>query len=193
MQRALSRAAVGAMLILSTVTLGACSNDDDDPVSPTDITQDLISSIQTDAHIMGALHESNVGEIDAGKLAQTAANDAEVKSFATMMVNEHTTLDAQGTSLARQLGVTPALPNNLLPDRQDDELAQLSLTTGTTFDRNYIAQQIMAHTRTLALVDASITKAQNATLKLALQNDVRPHIVQHLQTAQTIKNRIGSP
>jgi putative membrane protein len=192
MQRALSRAAAGATLILSAATLTACS-DDDDPVGPDNITQQVINSIQTDGHIMGALHESNLGEINAGELAQATASDAEVKAFATEMVNVHTTADAQGTTVAAQLGITPTLPNDLLSDRQHEELAQLARTTGTTFDRTYIAQQIMTHLRTIALVDASITKAHDPTLKLALQHDVRPRLVEHLRAAQMIRNRIGAP
>jgi putative membrane protein len=193
MQRALSRAAVGAMLILSVGAISACSDDDDDPVSPQEVTTQVINSIQSDAHIMGVLHESNLGEIDAGGLAVQRASDAEVKAFAAMMVADHTTLDATGTALATQLGVTPAVPNDVLPDQQDREMSQLSLVTGNTFDKNYIAQQVTAHTRTLAIVDASIAEAQQAALRTLLQSQVRVRVAAHLAQAQQIATRIGNP
>ena len=192
MKQTLSRVTAGAMLLLSVAAFGAC-DDDDDPVGPRDITQDLVNSIQTDAHVMGLLHQSNLGEIDAGELARDNANDTEVKSFATMMVNQHTTLDAQSNALAAQLGITPSAPTDQLEDRQDEEVSQLALTTGTTFDRNYIAKQVVAHTRTLALVDAGIAKVQNATLKISLQTTVRPTVAEHLQMAQAIQVRLGTP
>jgi putative membrane protein len=193
MQRVLTRAAVGAMLILSTTAISACSDDDEDPVSPQQVTTEVVNSIQTDAHIMGALHESNLGEIEAAQAAVQRATDTEVKAFAGMMVTDHTTLDAQGTALATQVGVAPALPTTTLSDQQDREMTQLSLVTGTTFDRNYIAQQVSAHTRTLAIVDAAITKAQQAALKTLLQSTVRPKVAAHLAMAQGIAARIGNP
>ena len=193
MQRTLSRAAVGAMLILSIGAISACDDDDDDPVGPEDITTQVINSIQTDAHIMGVLHESNVGEVQAGQLAAQRATDAEVKAFAAMMVTDHSTLDVTGTALATQLGITPAVPNTLLPSQQDRELSQLSLVTGTTFDKNYIAQQVVAHTRTLAIVDAALGEAQQAALRTMLQSDVRVRVAAHLAKAQQIAARIGNP
>ena len=39
---------------------------------------------------------------------------------------------------------------------------------GTAFDRAYVAQQVAAHRRTLALVDTSIARAQNAALRTML-------------------------
>jgi len=52
--------------------------------------------------------------------------------------------------------------------------------------------QVDVHERTLALVDAFIAKAQQAALRTALQNDIRPHIVVHLAAAQELKARIGN-
>jgi len=192
MIRVLTRAAAGAMLILSATAIAACS-DDDDPTGPEDVTEQVVNSIQSDAHIMGVMHESNLGEIEAGQLAVQRASDAEVKTFATTMITQHTQLDAQGTALATQLGIPPALPDNTLPAEQDREAVQLSAVTGTTFDRTYIAQQVTAHTRTLALVDASIAEAQQAALRTMLQSTVRPMVAAHLATAQQIRTRIGSP
>jgi len=192
MIRVLTRAAAGAILILSATAIAACS-DDDDPTGPEDVTEQVVNSIQSDAHIMGVMHESNLGEIEAGQLAVQRASDAEVKTFATTMITQHTQLDAQGTALATQLGITPALPDNTLPAEQDREAVQLSAVTGTTFDRTYIAQQVTAHTRTLALVDASIAEAQQAALRTMLQSTVRPMVAAHLATAQQIRTRIGSP
>jgi predicted outer membrane protein len=60
------------------------------------------------------------------------------------------------------------------------------------FDRAYIAQQVTAHARTLAIVDAAIARGTQAELKTALQSQVRPSVAQHLQMAQQIQQRLGS-
>ena len=191
MQRALSRA-VGATLILSVAAIGACS-DDDDPASPQDVTAQVINSIQNDSHIMGVLHDANGGEIQAGQFAGQRATDAEVKAFAGMMVVDHTTLDITGAALATRLGMMPTAPNTLLQSQQDREMSQLLLATGTSFDKSYIAQQVVAHTRTLAIVDAAIPEAQQAAVRTLLQSEVRTRVAAHLAQAQRLAARVGSP
>ena len=147
---------------------------------------------RSDANIVALLHESNVGEIQAGTLAQQRATNSAVKSFAQQMVTEHTTLDQRGNALAQQAGIAPALPDSTLPNQQRQEASQLQGATGSGFDRAYIAQQVAAHQRTLALVDASIPIAQNAQLKTMLQSEVRPRVAAHLQTAQNLQRQVGT-
>lgn len=192
MQRALS-CAVGTTLILSVAAIGACSDDDDDPAGPQDVTTQIINSIQNDSHIMGVLHEANGGEIQAGQFAGQRATDAEVRAFAGMMVVDHTTLDITGAALATRLGMMATPPNTLLQSQQDREMSQLLLATGTSFDKNYMAQQVVAHTRTLAIVDAAIPEAQQAAVRTLLQSEVRARVAAHLAQAQQIAARIGPP
>lgn len=148
----------------------------------------VVASLKSDANAVALLHESNVGEIQAGTLAQQSARDSAVRAFAERMVREHTTLDERGTALAQQNGVTPALPDSTLPQMQAAELRTLS---GAEFDRAYVDHQVMAHRRTLALVDAAIARGSNAALKTALQSEVRPAVAEHLEMAVQLQQRLG--
>ena len=178
-------------LSLSTGLITAC-NDDDDATGPA--SGQLVSPISSDAHIVALLHESNLGEIQAGTLAQQRATDTEVRTFAALMITHHTTLDTAMTRLAASVGIVPVLPDSALPRIQQAEMAVLQATSaGTTFDRVYIGQQIVAHRRTLTLVDTSIARAQRAELRTMLQAQVRPAVAAHLQQAITIQGRIGAP
>jgi putative membrane protein len=178
-------------IAIAAVSMFACSDDNDDDV--TGPNADIVASIQTDPQIMAAMHQSNVGEITAGQLALQKASNASVKSFAQMMITDHTAMDQQGTALAAQLGITPVLPDQRLPQLQAQETATLTSTAaGTTFDRVYIAQQITAHERTLALVDASLNRATRNEIKTLLQTG-RPKIVSHLDMARTIQATVGTP
>src|SRR4051794_38443175 len=91
-----------AAAALVAATMFACSDDDNDN-GTTGPNADITASIQTDPHIMAAMHESNLGEIAAGQLALQKASNASVKSFAQMMITDHTTMDQQGNALAAQL------------------------------------------------------------------------------------------
>jgi predicted outer membrane protein len=101
----------------------------------------IVASLQSDANAMALLHETNVGEIQAGQRAVREAGDSAVRAFATMMITEHTALDAQGMQLGQRLGITPALPDSTLPELQQRELQALpsggaggagSMSTSTT-------------------------------------------------------------
>jgi putative membrane protein len=159
-------------------------------------TSALVTSMLTDAHAVALLHESNLAEIQAGTLAQREARDSAVRAFATMMVNDHGALDQRASALAQQVGVTPALPDSQLPRLQATEAAALptpggAATGASPFDSAYVAQQVAAHTRTLALVDAAIGRAQAAELRTMLQTEVRPRVVAHLDAARQLQQRLG--
>ncbi len=201
----------------------------------------IVAAMTTEAHAMALLHESNVGEIEAGRRAERQATDSGVRAFAARMVQEHTALDQEATALAQKLNVTPTLPDSALPQLQMRELQALptgapsgmpsmmrtdssmmrTMTprpdstamrmdstmarTDTTmrhagmmhgaagpFDAAYVAQQVAAHARTLALVDAAIQRAEKAELKTALETQVRPKVAEHLRMAQELQARIGA-
>ena len=144
----------------------------------------------TDANILALLHESNLGEIQAANVAKERAKNEEVRSFAQRMIDEHSTLDQQGSALAQQLGVTPELPNKALQETQSLEMQTIGPMSGGIFDRTYMRQQVNAHERTLNIVDASIEKTQNADLRSALQTQVRPRVADHLRMAQELRDRV---
>jgi putative membrane protein len=163
-------------------------------MSPAQQAADVNASVRSDADIMGVLHQSNLGEINAGTVAQTRASDQAVRDFAAMMVRDHSSLDRQGGSMAQQWGIAPTMPGNRLNELQEAEMSTLNgAPAGSAFDRTYMASQVMDHERTLAIVDASINTAQRAELKAMLRDQVRPPVAMHLQMAQNIQGRIGTP
>ncbi len=188
----LRRSAVGAVLAVSAIAGYACK-EKGGSTEPKDNTAGVANSTRSDADILGLLHEANRAEIVAGQLAIQRGVTGDVKLFATSMVAEHTALDATVDGVARQLQITPTVPNDELAKLQNAEISQMSGFSGITFSFHYMSVQITAHERTLTLVDAFIAKAQQAALRNALQNDVRPHIVAHLAAAQQIRGRIQGP
>ena len=173
----------------SLAALGAACSDKN-VTALSDETQ-IISSVRSDANIMGVLHQSNVNEIAEATLAVTTASDTGVRAFAQRMIADHTTLDQQGNALAAQLKITPVLPDSVQIVEQANAIAQLRTNTGTGFDRAYINEQVRDHQQTLALVDSMTQLAQNAALRTALQTQIRPIIATHLQLSQQLQTRIG--
>ena len=154
-------------------------------------------SVRTDALIIGALHETHEMEIDASQAARVRASDSEVRMFATEMIADHKRLDERADSLAKVLEISRQNPPDAVEDKHDreiDSLRMIGKDTGTiasAFDRAFMEQQVKAHRSVLDLVDVAIERAQRPQLKAALQNEVRPAVVSHLQRAQAIQKRIG--
>src|SRR5665213_2600631 len=65
------------------------------------------AATMSDAAIFAMLGAANQGEIAAGKMAESKATNASVKSFARDMVAAHTKMLNDGVALAKRLNITP--------------------------------------------------------------------------------------
>ena len=146
---------------------------------------------RNDGEIVGLLQETNRGEIEAGSLAEQRSLHPEVKSYARRMVEEHRALEERGGAGAAQLGITPALGDSVLPRRQQAALNALRQSPADRFDQLYLDQEVNAHRRTLALIDAAMIGGQREELKVLLLNEVRPRVVEHLEMAEALRNRVS--
>jgi putative membrane protein len=193
MHRHLRRSAAAVALAVSALAAYACKEGGSSgPTDPKDTGGGIASTARSDADILGLMHEANRAELQAGQLALQISSNADVKAFASTMLTEHNAIEAELQSLATQLSITPTVPSDALQKLQDTELDGIAGLTASNFGFHYMSLQVDVHTRTLALVDAFIAKAQKPELKTALQNDIRPHIVVHLAAAQELKARIGN-
>ncbi|HEX5071751.1 MAG TPA: DUF4142 domain-containing protein [Gemmatimonadaceae bacterium] len=191
MHRHLRRSAAAVALAVSAIAAYACKEGGDGPTSPKETAGGIANSARSDADILGLMQEANRAELQAGQLALQISSNADVKAFASTMLAEHDAIKTELESLATQLNITPTVPNDALRKLQDSEIDAIAGLGASNFGFHYMSLQVDVHQRTLALVDAFVAKAQQAALRDALQNDVRPHIVVHLAAAQELKSRIG--
>ena len=193
MHRHLRRSAAAVALVVSAFAVYACKEGGSSgPTDPKETAGGIANSARSDADILGLMQEANRAELQAGQLALQISSNADVKSFATIMLAEHNAIEAELESLAAQLNITPTVPSDALQRLQDSEIDGIAGLGAANFGFHYMSLQVDVHQRTLALVDAFIAKAQQAALRTALQNDVRPHIVVHLAAAQDLKARLGN-
>src|SRR5215211_6410901 len=107
----------------------------------------------TDPQIAAIVVTANQVDIDAGKLAQTKGQSAEVKALAARMVTDHTKVNQTATDLVHKLNVTPA-PNATsasLKKGGDDNVKHLNGLQGAAFDKAYVAHEVTYHQ---AVIDA---------------------------------------
>jgi putative membrane protein len=146
----------------------------------------------TDANIVYLLDEANKADSAAGAMALKKATNADVKSFAKMMMGEHHALRLQGQQLAKKLNVTPQAPASdpLVPIAQQETSALESTPKGAQFDKTYIDNEVTVHKAVIDLANTAHDKAQNQELK-ALIEKAKPVIQKHLDRAEAIQKKLG--
>lgn len=145
----------------------------------------------TDAGILGMLAAANRGEIAAGKLAESKATNASVKSFARDMVTAHTAMLNSGNALAKKLNITPdsAAADSITAMNQSTGAALNAAAKGAAFDSAYVNAQVAGHQYVLDLVKRAEGAAQAPELKSALTS-AEPKVQAHLDRITAIQGKM---
>jgi putative membrane protein len=147
----------------------------------------------SDAQIADIVVTANQVDIDAGKLAESKASNAEVKAFGKQMVTDHSGVNKQAVALVTKLKVTPEdnATSKALKAGGADNVKNLQKLSGAAFDRAYVDHEVAYHQQVLDAVDKTlIPSAQNAELK-SLLVAVRPAFVAHLEHAKNLQASLG--
>jgi putative membrane protein len=149
----------------------------------------LLAQGVNDAQIASIVVTANQVDIDAGQFAASRASSDEVKTFARLMVTDHTGVNKAATDLAARLKLTPQdnPTSQSLKADGDKSLAHLKTLKGAAFDRAYIDREVAYHQQVIDALDSTlIPGATNAELK-ALLVKVRPAFVAHLEHAKRLQ------
>lgn len=134
-----------------------------------------------------AATEGNLYEIQSSELALERASSEDVRSYAQMIVEDHTRLAEAMAQVASELGVT--LPTEL-GAAQQLMIAHLSSSEGAAFDQAYLMQQVMSHQMEISLFEIAVQDAQNAQLTAFAQENL-PILQAHLQAAHGLMQSGG--
>jgi len=180
-------------------TQGTTPNTSGNRQSTTQSTTSTQNANTSDGDAAMQLVEINNAEVALGRTASTKAQNAAVKSFAEMMVKDHTAAltklrDVQG------VGSTDMKPNSKHQATAD----RLSKLSGAEFDREYISAMVSGHQEALEFLEKhSRTTTSNTTsnttsagtagkMSLAkISEEMIPTVREHLQQAQKIQRDLG--
>jgi putative membrane protein len=143
----------------------------------------------SDAQIASIVVTANQVDIDAGQFATSRATSDEVKTFARLMVTDHTGVNKAATDLAAKLKVTPEDNPTSRTLKADGEKSVTHLKTlkGAAFDKAYIDREVAYHQQVIDALDSTlIPGATNEELK-ALLVKVRPAFIAHLEHAKRLQ------
>ena len=213
-----------ALALIASAALAACSRADNNAATDTTSAMSggsLDSSASgntsgntavTDETLVRTVSAIDLGEVDAGQLAKTKATNADVKSFANMMVSEHSAMSRQDGQIASGLnidlqrdsanigtsgsrtsgGATPGgdVHSQVVQMNQQTMQQLRAAKKGSEFDRAYIDSQVQGHQMALQNLQQFSNSTQNQDLKNLVQNAI-PKVQEHLDRARQIQQRLG--
>ncbi len=129
----------------------------------------------------------NLMEIRLGQLAQSKASNAAVKQFGQRMVNDHTRLEQDLSSIVSANGI--AL-NPALTPAQNDNIARLQNFSGPQFDQAYMSLMIQGHQTDVAQFDTQSRNADSPQVRDFAARSL-PVLQQHLSLAQQVGSQVN--
>ena len=128
--------------------------------------------------------EGGNAEVEGSKVALDKSSNADVKTFAQMMVDDHGKAGTELKGLADQKGVkvsdTPSIAKKT-------EIKLLSERKGSSFDQHYADSiGVKAHQDTIKLFQKEVDKGSDADVK-AWASKTLPTLQHHLEAAQALK------
>lgn len=162
--------------------LGACAT----------MTDPAPRRANVDGHIANIAMVANEGEAQQGSAAASRATSAEVRSFAQMMVTDHTNALNAARDTASRNGITPEENDTTraLRNATPTVIANLDTYRGADYDRQYMNYQVALHQWLLNGLDTVlIPQATNAELRSLLQTQ-RGSVAAHLEQARAIRGRL---
>jgi putative membrane protein len=182
------------MIALAALALNACRSntkgsttvaDSANQAKTTDTTalKPHISVDQGDAKFAVTAAADGMAEVAAGKMAATKAVSTRVKSFANMMVIDHSKIGNNLVKIAQNEGITlPTAPDTT----QKQKAAGLSKKTGRAFDRAYVDAMVDGHKKAVKLFTDASTSLKDTTLR-AFAIKTLPTLKMHLDSIKAIK------
>jgi len=139
-----------------------------------------------DKSFMKDAAEAGNAEVEGSKVALDKSGNADVKTFAQMMVDDHTKAAGELKGLADQKGVKiPDAPSMA----KKTEIKMLSERKGSSFDQHYAESiGVKAHQDTIKLFQKEVDKGTDADVK-AWASKTLPTLQHHLEAAQALKSK----
>ncbi len=141
-----------------------------------------------DHHFVMEAARGGMAEVELGKLATQKAQNADVKAFGQMMVDDHSKANDELKSLASGKGIT--VPSDL--DAKDKAtVSRLEKLSGEQFDRAYMQAMTKDHKKDLAEFKKESTSGKDQQIKDWAGKTV-PTLEKHLQHAEQTASAVGA-
>lgn len=142
--------------------------------------------VEDDAEFAVKAADGGMMEVELGKLAASKATSADVKSFANMMVTDHTAANEELKGIAASKNIT--LPAAISDDKMK-KINDLREKTGAEFDKDYMSFMVDDHEDDIDAFKKQAEKGNDAELKQFAAGKV-PTLEKHHAEAKRIHDAL---
>jgi putative membrane protein len=128
-------------------------------------------------------------EIESSKLALDRSSNAEVKSFAKQMIDDHTAAAAKMKDAAAKDNIDTAKLPASLDDKDAKTLAKLKDAKPEKFDEAYMEAQESAHKKAIDLFEDFAGKGDTQNLKI-FAAETLPKLKEHGKHADELESKV---
>lgn len=147
--------------------------------------QPMVQTTDDGSEFLTEAASGGMMQVELGKLALEKSQNAKVREFATMMVEQHTNANDELKQLAMSKNVS--LPEVPLSEHQD-EINKLKEKSAADFDKAYVDMMVSDHKEDIdEFQDVAENNDADADIK-TFANKILPTLKSHLQTIEQIKD-----
>jgi putative membrane protein len=171
-----------AVLAGSVVLAGAIAGQGDPKAQQGEFTQ----KPKTPQEFVQFASETDLAEINLGRLAAQRGGSAAVKKFGDQMVTDHSKSNAKLLQIANKKQLRPASEMDAKHRELADKLAKMN---ADEFDRTYMTEMVKGHKMVAGVFQAQAESGTDTDLK-NFAAEIVPTIRQHLQMAEQISGQL---
>ena len=145
-------------------------------------------SKEDDSHYLVDAAETDMKEIEIGKLAQQKATDPEVKNFGKMLVDNHTKSLGTVKILASRKNIS--LPASLT-EKGKEAYNKLNEKSGIAFDKKFSEMMVEGHEKVIEKMNKTAEKATDEEIRVWASNKIST-LTRHLEHAKKMKRVVDA-
>ena len=151
-----------------------------------------VGGSMSEANVIAALVASNEGEVKMGELMAKQTRRPMIRTFATMLVEDHGAALKKLKDLHDKSGIE-GRENDAIRKMRDDAQANLDRLRGLSgdeLDRAFLEMAIDGHRKTLERIDGELLPAARTDDLRTFLTEVRPKVQHHLDEAQRLLQKL---
>ena len=141
---------------------------------------------RSDERFLKDFAQINAAEVYTGTTAEWKAEYAEVKAFATQVVDTHSQIIGKIAALAAQTNIDVKAKPDFM---QKAKSAMLDINVGASFDRAYMKAMVDDYQKVIEMLEREIKDGQDANVK-QLAAEALSDVQEHLQVAQDLYAKV---
>ena len=149
------------------------------------------SGTMSDANILAQEHGGDSAEVVIARYAKAHASDAGVKSFAQLLIDDHSKGEKEVEAVVKKVLITPQpAADDTTSQETAHTLAHLGTLKGHDLDTAFVAHEIQDHQTDIADAHKAVAAAKNAQVKRLVEKSL-PELQKHLDRAQALDKKLS--